>query len=524
MLNPAKLTPPCLREQIQAMLKVFRAVVDKVVREKNAAAKTISEGGVPRPGGIVRQLRAPEPEVEVPIRKSPVSRRSVVVKGPAPAPNLLPPTPATASASSKKKPLEVTSDTGRQKLATVEGSASLLKQRDFKEGLLIKMKDELERAEIALAMRESRRQELQRLEQTKWDEFAGIQHSKQAMTSMDDAAKKVIDARLRSLMEDAVAVSTNLATLNPEIKHWTEAAANLRSQLLQLQESIKILEAKIDVLIVQESCIRPQHLYTAFPVNLGEVVPLKTHLPCVGCGRYWADMALANLPCGCLLHPICLFQVALNASPCCPGCNAKPCAGWMGQWGFKSDFATARTAAAAVKREGWAPPLSRSEAKTQFTKRKTTDEPSPLISSPKRACLPALLENGPDDEVLEHMSVEPAFPPRVDAPGVTTKAPSCEEVTVHKNKVVEVGSGATTATTCGKPREAAASDTLKKLVSKVDDAGHDTASSRCSPLVDAKLELIVGTPPGTVDPAELRDIVNIACAAAAEAKFPTTPT
>lgn len=95
------------------MLKVFRAVVDKVVREKNAAAKTISEGGVPRPGGIVRQLRAPEPEVEVPIRKSPVSRRSVVVKGPAPAPNLLPPTPATASASSKKKPLEVTSDTGR---------------------------------------------------------------------------------------------------------------------------------------------------------------------------------------------------------------------------------------------------------------------------------------------------------------------------------------------------------------------------------------------------------------------------
>ena len=53
-MNPAKLTPLCLREQIQAMFKVFRAVIDKVVREKNAAAKAISEGGVPRLGGIVR--------------------------------------------------------------------------------------------------------------------------------------------------------------------------------------------------------------------------------------------------------------------------------------------------------------------------------------------------------------------------------------------------------------------------------------------------------------------------------------
>ena len=51
--NPAKLTPPCLREQIQAMLQVFKAVVHKVVREKNAAMKTISEGGVPHFGGIV---------------------------------------------------------------------------------------------------------------------------------------------------------------------------------------------------------------------------------------------------------------------------------------------------------------------------------------------------------------------------------------------------------------------------------------------------------------------------------------
>ena len=122
----------------------------------------------------MRQPHAVETEVKVPSHKSPVARCIVVVKCLAVASNLLPPTHATTLASNKKKPLEVTSAIGCQKLATVDGFASLLKQRDFKEMLLIKIKDDLEQAEIALAMRESRREELRRLEQMKWDESVGI--------------------------------------------------------------------------------------------------------------------------------------------------------------------------------------------------------------------------------------------------------------------------------------------------------------------------------------------------------------
>ena len=44
---------------------------------------------------------------------------------------------------------------------------------------------------------------------------------------LDEASKKVVDARLQSPMENAVAVSINLLTLVPKIKHWIEAAANL---------------------------------------------------------------------------------------------------------------------------------------------------------------------------------------------------------------------------------------------------------------------------------------------------------
>ena len=237
-----------------------------------------------------------------------------------------------------------------------------MKQREKMEAEVHYIRDQLEHAKIALAKRETKKQELAHTEQEKWEEFAGIQRSKQSMV-LDAPSKKVVDTRLRSLMEDAVAVSTTLSTLGPEIEEWTTITADYRAQLLPLQEAINNISADIDVMIVQESCIRPHQFYSAFPVNREETIPLKQHLPCVQCGRYWAEMAFVNLPCGCLLHPICLFQVALSSKPCCPGCNVKPSGGWMGQWGFKSDIASEKAAAAALIKEGWAPPSSRIETK-----------------------------------------------------------------------------------------------------------------------------------------------------------------
>ena len=102
-INPAKLTPPCLREQIQAMLHVFKTVVDKVIREKIAAVKAISEGGVPRSGGIMRQPRAPQAIMEAPLRKSP-PKPTIILKGPAGAPlQQSPSTPAAPLAKREKK-------------------------------------------------------------------------------------------------------------------------------------------------------------------------------------------------------------------------------------------------------------------------------------------------------------------------------------------------------------------------------------------------------------------------------------
>jgi len=522
-INPAKLTPPCLREQIQAMLKVFRAVVDKVVREKNAATKTISEGGVPRSGSIVRQLRVAEAVEEAPLRKSPLSRRVAVVKGPAEAAlHQSPRTPTVALARREKKPFEKQPEAAREK-PRVQGAAELMKQREKIEAELLKITDQLEHAELSLAMRETKRQELARIEQAKWEEFAGIQQSKQGMV-LDDASKKVVDTRLRSLMEDAVAVSTTLATLVPEIKHLTTTAANLRAQLLPLQDSINNISTKIDVLVVQESCIRPHQFYLAFPVNREEMVPLKTHLPCAECGRYWADMALVNLPCGCLLHPICLFQVVLSSKPCCPGCNVKPSGGWMGQWGFKSDRASTEAAAAAVDKEGWAPPLSRTEAKIQNTKRKI-EAPSTWLSSPKRACLPVQKAIAPNVEAAGQLEAAANITASVNVHVVNVVATPCDLI-VHTKLDVEVGDDVASDTTvvaaCGQIGVVAANDTVKNAEPNVNDAGHHTATSGPTPPIDAGQELVVEISPETT-PLEYGEILNIANAAATEAD-PTTPT
>ena len=68
-------------KQIQAMLQVFKAVVNKVVREINVVEKRISEGCVPCFGGIVHQPRAAKAIMEAMLYKSVVRRHVVVVKG-----------------------------------------------------------------------------------------------------------------------------------------------------------------------------------------------------------------------------------------------------------------------------------------------------------------------------------------------------------------------------------------------------------------------------------------------------------
>ena len=411
---------------------------------------------------------------------------------------------------------------------TLPGSAQLMKQREKMEAEVHYIRDQLEHVEIALVKRETKKQELARTEQEKWEEFVGIQRSKQSMV-LDAPSKKVVDTRLRSLMEDVVAVSTTLSTLGPEIEEWTTITADYRAQLLPLQEAINNISADIDVMIVQESCIRPHQFYSVFPVNREEIVSLKQHLPCIQCGRYWAEMAFMNLPCGCLLHPICLFQVALSSKPCCPGCNVKPSGGWMGQWGFKSDIASEKATAAALIKEGWAPPLSRIETKLQNAKRKIKVA-STHFSSPKRACLPLHKTTALDVEAVGHIDAAADIVATADAHQAVNFGALICEVIGHTKLEVEAGDNMASDTAVvaatSETEVVAVNDITKNVEANVNVAGHHIATSSPTPPkvtpLEYERELLVDISP-EVTPLEYGEILNIANAAAGEVD-PSTPT
>jgi hypothetical protein len=104
----------------------------------------------------------------------------------------------------------------------------------------------------------------------------------------------------------------------------------LQNQTFKLQDLVRELSGQIDMLLIEGSSVRLQQFFTTFPKEPLEMVRLKIKLPCIMCGRYWAEMALVNLPCGCLLHPCCMFKVALGDAPRYLGCDHAPGGIWMG--------------------------------------------------------------------------------------------------------------------------------------------------------------------------------------------------
>lgn len=283
-----------------------------------------------------------------------------------------------------------------------------------------------------------------------------------------------------------------------------------------VQDSFNNISTKIDVMIVEESFIRPRHFYSAFPVNHQEMVPLKQHLPCVECGRYWAEMAFVNLPCGCLLHPVCLFQVALSSKPCCPGCNVKPSAGWMGQWGFKSDLASEKVVAAALKLEGWAPPLSRTEAKLQFAKQKLAAD----VSTSKQACLSVLKATTPKEEGAGHFEAAVGNIVLADAEVIKSGALPCNATDTLKFEVKasnDVESGTMVAVATSEIEVVAADDNLQNQAETgITTRSHEFTTSYPSRPASPQQELPIET---SVDDGEILDIAN----AAAAAVDPTSP-
>lgn len=212
------------------------------------------------------------------------------------------------------------------------------------------------------------KKELAKAEETLWDEFAALQSAKEG--THDTAALKTLNTRVRAVMFASSKASEAVQKNEEAFIEKTREVEVLRHKVSTLQAEIEEMDCQISLIIIEESFVRPQQFLTSFPIVPTSMTPLKEKLPCGLCGRFWAEMALANLPCGCLFHPYCMFKIVLGKNPRCPSCDHIPGGVWMGQWGLVTNNATMQASIEAYRAvmdaKGWAPPLSREDALTRI--------------------------------------------------------------------------------------------------------------------------------------------------------------
>lgn len=223
--NPGKLTPPCVREQIQGMLDAASDLLARAKTAHAAAVKQLKDAKIPisadaRLVGVTKDDASARARHRTSSKKPPQDRRAVK--------DLLPP-PATVS----RQPRTHRSKT-REKKSEKNRAGALMKKRAAAEAALADIGLELQQAEGEWARRQEKQLEIAKKEEGHWEEFAAIQQAKKEK-EMDPVEKGAVDRRLRAAMASAAATSNALNANECELSRWSLQVSNLQSKSLALQ-------------------------------------------------------------------------------------------------------------------------------------------------------------------------------------------------------------------------------------------------------------------------------------------------
>jgi hypothetical protein len=95
--------------------------------------------------------------------------------------------------------------------------------------------------------------------------------------------KTKVDCQIRAASAAASQASLDLAGVGLLITKVAEEVGKLVSFTRKLEEELVEVSGQIDILIIENSYIRPQQLLSALPIQLEDIVPLKQELLCVLC-------------------------------------------------------------------------------------------------------------------------------------------------------------------------------------------------------------------------------------------------
>ena len=276
--NLQKLTPPCLQEQIQVMINAFAHHLLEAYRRVD-----------PRATGNLQRKRSTQARW---------TQTPAVVDLPKHATTIMSP----------PKPTRMQALIAKQR----EAEASL--------NLLLQQKEKLEtiRADQVLVLVQQAA-----AKEKRWDEHHELRQ--RAKTSVADDAEKAhlknaVTAKTRECNAATAVVEATKLLISKSMSDLEACGIKLNKVKCELQG----LKADIDILIVENSNIRPQPYFSVLPAVATDLGNVKMSDPCASCKKYFLDLALVPFSCGCLFHPHCMFKTALLASPVCPGCTQVP--------------------------------------------------------------------------------------------------------------------------------------------------------------------------------------------------------
>ena len=338
LVNPQKLTPPCLREQIQAMITMFERFLRSTYAGKEDAIAQLRRANLPvKPSNILSRQQGSAELVEI----KPLAGWEGHVEAPRP-PNggsACSSKPVqqhrTSRRSSPLQPTEAGATTSPPNTQSDPLAALKEKRRKTEKQLFSGIKH-LHDAKSEFELLGAKKTELGLSEDANWEVMVALFSNKKSATLTSEEGARV-EEELRTKTSIANSIFQSIADVQKQMAELQDRIQLFRRTTKELQDEVGVITADIEVLTLDSSSIRPKQLLTRLLVTCINRVKLEVDVPCVLCGRFWVDNAFMCLPCGCLLHPFCIFKVAFSTDPRYPFCNHALGSLWRSQWGYATD-------------------------------------------------------------------------------------------------------------------------------------------------------------------------------------------
>lgn len=372
IVNPQKLTPPCLREQIQAMINLFQHYLRTAYAEREDATSQLRRANLPvKPSDFpARQQGSADPTESSPPARKEVRAEATraILQGSPGGSKAVRQQRSSAPRTSPLCPIVEAVASAPSPNARPDQLQALKEKRRKTEKKLFTVIKHLADAEKELELLGAKKTELSISEDSNWEVMVSLRASKKHCAPLSEESSQ-LEEDMRAKTAIANTISESIANVQKQIAELQDRIQLLRRTTKELQDEVGVITADIDVVIVDSSSIRPKQLLARLPVACMKLVKVEPAVPCVLCGRFWVDNAFVSLPCGCLLHPFCMFKVVLSKDPRCPFCSHAPGGLWRGQWGFSTDDDDMRSAISACRtgmdEAGWLKPLDAVSARVK---------------------------------------------------------------------------------------------------------------------------------------------------------------